>query len=129
MKYYILLKIAIEESPFFIQVGLNYDLSFHPNTTDNIMCADYECKIAEIYYCIDNLDYITIRMDAIDGKYLKGNCPEEDHKLMQEEWKDLKEWCDSNDDRIILNDYFMNPNNDFDNNRIIKHEEDKKDVD
>src|ERR1700733_2508957 len=108
MKYYILLKIPVPDTKFYIEVGLDYDIPFHPNLTDEILIADYPCKIKEIYYNLDHLTYITIRAEAIDNLIsIRGNPSNENiHKWLGDEYKELKDWCESNGEKIILNDYY-----------------------
>jgi len=118
MKYYILLTIPIPETKFYIEVGLDYDIPFHPNLTDEIFIADYPCKIKEIYYNLDNLTYITIRAEATDNLIsIRGNPSNENiHQSLGEEYKQLKEWFESNGERIVLNDYYMHPERPYNTN-------------
>lgn len=115
MIYYILLKIPVPESPFFIEIGMDYEIPFHPNLTDEICVCDFPCKINEIYYDLDS-EYYVIRLLAVDNliSTRKNPSAEKIHEYLSEEWKQLKIWKEKNGDRVILNDYYMNPNNDFD---------------
>jgi len=110
MKYYILLKIPAPCTKFYIEVGLEYELPFHPNITDELEIADIRCKINEIRYNLDSMDYVKMRIEAIDyffASQSQGKTPEQIHKCLQQEWQDLKKWA--NGKKIILNDYYMHP--------------------
>lgn len=110
MKYYILLKIPSPDTEFFIEVGLDYEIPFHPNLTDEITVADFPCKINRIYYDIDYVDNITIETEATQNLYVKkGMEPQKIHECMQREWQELKKWCKDSGKEILLNDYYMNP--------------------
>ena len=113
MKYYVLLKIPVPNSLFFIEVGLDYELPFHPNLSDEIQVGDYISKINSIYYDLDCLTCIFMRVEAIDGLIWNDDkhklSDEEIHKDLQVVWKELKEWCNGNNERIILNDWYKNP--------------------
>lgn len=115
-KYYVLLTIPVPETNFFIEIGLDYFIPFHPNLTDEITIANYPSKIDEIYYDLDNLTYITIRATAIDDLISIHNNPSREtiHEWLSKEWASLKGWAASNNERIILNDYYMHPERPYD---------------
>jgi hypothetical protein len=115
-KYYVLLTIPVPETNFFIEIGLFYFILFHPNLTDEITVANYPSKIDEIYYSLDDLTYITIKATATDNLIsIHHNPPREViHKWLSDEWASLKEWAESNNERIILNDWYMHPEKPYD---------------
>jgi len=114
MNYYLLLTIKVLNSPFYIEVGLVRSLPFHPNLTDLLSVGDYYCKIKEIFFDLDNQREPWLKLEAGDAWVRKNSETMEDcHKRMQSEFKDLKEWCHSNKDRLVLNDYYMNPERDY----------------
>ena len=117
MNYYVLLLIKVPESEQFIEVGLHYELPFHPNLTDEIHVASYPCEIKEIYYDLDNLRYITMRVQATDNVlwFPPETTSEEIHDCLSNEWKALKRWTKSNYKTIILNDYSNHPEKEFNN--------------
>jgi len=114
--YYVVLKIPIKDTKFFIEVGMDYELPFHPNKTDIIDVAGYHCDIERIYIALDGPGPQPVMMyvEATDPFIIgKGHTDEELHRIMQKEWINLKEWHEENDAEIILNDYYMNPNEPF----------------
>lgn len=115
MKYYVLLTIQAPNSEQFIEVGLDYDLPFHPNLTDQLTVAGFPCEIKEIYFDMDYFDYITMRVKAIDNLLSMRNNPSEEdiHAWLTNEWLDLCSWVESNNERIVLNNYFYHPEKQF----------------
>ena len=111
MKYYILLLIQPAKSEQFIEVGLNYKLPFHPNLTDEITVADYPCVIKEIYYDLDNLNYVTMRAEAINNLMVvrPTTTSQQIHEWLSNEWSKLKRWKESRSEKIILNNYLYYP--------------------
>ncbi len=114
-EYYFLIKVPLLNTNFYIEVGVERNLPFHPNTTDIIEILGYICKITEIFYDVDDLKYITIRLEVTDCYPMpkSGNSEEDNHNIMQREWLDLKETADANQERIILNDYYMDPRKNY----------------
>jgi len=106
--------IPVPGSPFYIEAGMDYEIPFHPNLTDEIVVADYPCKINEIYYDLDSAFFV-IKLLATDNliSIRKNHPPEKIHESLRHEWMELKKWKESNNEQIILNDWFMNPNKDF----------------
>ncbi len=111
MNYYVLLLIEAPGTEQFIEVGLDYELPFHPNLTDEIEVAGFPCKIKEIYYDLDQLNHVTMRVEATDNLICMRErlTPKEIHSWLSEEWINLKKWTESNNERIILNDYLNHP--------------------
>lgn len=124
MNYYLLITIPVPESPFFIEVGMDYEIPFHPNLTDQICIADYPCKIDEIYYDLDS-DYFVIKLLAVDNLIsLRGNTtPEKIHEQLRYTWMELKEFRESYNKNIILNSWFTNPNYEFSEESYLKAKE------
>lgn len=122
IKYYVLLKIPVPNSRFFIEIGLDRELPFHPNLTDEIEVESYISKITSIYYDMDELTHVFMRAEAVDGLLWnddKNKLSDEDiHKYLQSIWKSLKEWCHGNGERIVLNDWYKNPESDWDDIKI-----------
>lgn len=118
IKYYVLLKIPVPNSKFFIEIGLDRELPFHPNLTDEIEVGGYISKIKSIFYDMDELTHIFIRAEAVDGLICNDNkhklSDEDIHKYLQDTWKSLKGWSNSHHERIILNDWYKNPERDWD---------------
>lgn len=116
MNYYVLLLIQAPEREQFIEVGLDYELPFHPNLTDEIEIAGFPCKINEIYYNLDDLDHVTIRAEATDCLISMRNNPssKDIHKWLMHTWDELKKWTESNNERIILNDCLNDPDKELD---------------
>lgn len=110
MKYYVLLTIKVTDTDtdteHYIEIGLDYNLPFHPNLTDEIVVCDFPCKINEIYYNLDNLNYVTMRVEAIDNLISMRNNPST--KTIQDwlvqEWNEIQLWAASNNKKVILND-------------------------
>jgi hypothetical protein len=115
MNCYVLLLIQAPGTEQFIEVGLDYDLPFHPNLTDEIEVAGFPCEIKEIYYNLDNLNYITMRVEAVDNLICMEDNPSKKyiHRWLMNEWEELKEWAKSDNERIILNDYLHHPEKDI----------------
>jgi hypothetical protein len=111
MNYYVLLLIQAPEREQFIEVGLDYELPFHPNLTDEITVADFPCEIKEIYYDLDNLQYVTMRVNAVDNLLFVQHetTKKQIHTWLMDEWRVLKAWAESNNEIIILNDYLFHP--------------------
>ena len=108
MNYYCLLTIPFPETEHYIEVGLNYDLPFHPNLTDEIEIMGYPSKINEIYYQLESVhngEYAVIKLIAHDCLYCYAT-EEEASKEIKSTWKDLKEQYPD----LILNCYSINPN-------------------
>ncbi len=107
MKYYVLLMIQAPNTEHFIEVGLNYEIPFHPNLTDQMEAAGFTCEIKEIYYNLDDLSYATIKAKAIDNLLSMRNNPPPEiiQEWLIEEWIELKEWAERNGEIVILNDY------------------------
>ena len=114
MNYYLLMTIPVPVSPFYIEVGMDYEIPFHPNLTDEIVAANYPCKINEIYYDLDS-EYFVIKLLATDNliSTRKNPSPEKIHESLRHEWMELKKWKELNNEKIILNDWLMNTNNEF----------------
>lgn len=115
MNYYVLLLIQAPNTEQFIEVGLDYELPFHPNLTDEIEVAGFPCHVKEIYYNLDELNHITMRVEAVDSLISMRNNPSEAmiHEWLMEEWKLLKDLADANGERVILNDYLHHPDKPF----------------
>ncbi len=115
MNYYVLLLIKAPDTEQFIEVGLDYDLPFHPNLTDEIEVAGFPCKINEIYYDLDILRHVTMKVEATDNLIYvtKDTTNKQIHQWLMYEWKELKEWTDSNNEKLILNNYSDHPEKEF----------------
>lgn len=115
MKYYVLLLIQAHNTEQFIEVGLDYELPFHPNLTDEIEVAGFPCEIKEIYYNLDELNHVTMRVEAVDGLLsMRDNPSSKDiHGWLAHEWRQIKEWTTANNERVILNDYSSHPEKSF----------------
>ena len=104
MRYYCLLTIPVEGSHHFMEVGLEYNLPFHPNLTDEIQLMDYFSKIESIYYTLEDVEtggYATIRLTAIDGIFQAKNGGDEGAiAFLRREWIALRD----NYDGIVFND-------------------------
>lgn len=110
MNYYVLLTIPAPHTKFYIEVGLDYEIPFHPNLTDELEVAGFPCKINEIRYNLDSMDYVMMSVEAIDNLFVtNGRTPQYIHERMQQEWQELKEWVNSSQQKIILNGYYMHP--------------------
>lgn len=120
MNYYVLLLIQAPNTEHFIEVGLDYDLPFHPNLTDEVEVVGFPCEIKEIYYNLDEMNHITMRVEAVDGLLSMRNnpSPKAIHEWLAEEWLQMKERKRNSGERTILNDYFMHPEKTYEENSI-----------
>lgn len=115
MNYYVLLNIPVPQTKFFLEVGISYELPFHPNLTDEIEVVGYPSKINRIYYNLDNLSYVKMNVEATDNLISIRNNPSNEtiHQWLSHDWKELKEWANTNGERIVLNSYYMHPERPF----------------
>ncbi len=119
-----MLTIPVPDSPFYIEIGMDYEIPFHPNLTDEITVCDYPSIINEIYYDLDS-EYYVIKLLANDNLISTRKDPSAEtiHQALREEWRELKRWKEANNKKIILNDYYMNPDTVFNEEAYLKAKE------
>ena len=104
MKYHIMLKIPAPETPYYLEIGVNYDLPFHPNKTDQIYMADYMCNIKYIDFDIDTLDCM-MKLEACDDLLFEAYkmSHQEIIEYFEEEGKSLEDRFKSQNKKMVIN--------------------------
>jgi hypothetical protein len=88
IRYNLWIKIPVPGSHYFIQVGKEFMLPFHPNLTDELTVANYTCTINDIDWMVED-EFGIIRMTATDN--LVYHCTKEKAiEHLMEELEDLK---------------------------------------